>query len=220
MNIFLVRHGTSKGNIDHTEYLRTPDCDIPLVEQGKIDAVNAAKSIRTIMNHLDFNVFDKQDPHYFNLVHSTYTRASETSKILHDELLGDYNLSIKNVFSSPLCVEREWGGLRNLINNKLSTVDKSQYFKFHYRPSNGESYFDVYLRAAVFHQWLLHTCKHTNTIVVAHGEFNKIYLMYLLNWDVNEFEKWNNSKNGEVFLVQNGQLSELTPLTISKYYTT
>jgi hypothetical protein len=41
--------------------------------------------------------------------------------------------------------------------------------------------------------------------------------MHLLNWDVEEFYKWKNQDNGEVWLIENGQLSSLTPLNPNPY---
>jgi hypothetical protein len=42
--------------------------------------------------------------------------------------------------------------------------------------------------------------------------------MYLLGWTVEEFEKWKNPRNGEVLLIDDGELSSLTPLTASNRY--
>jgi broad specificity phosphatase PhoE len=115
---------------------------------------------------------------------------------------------------SPLCIEREWGSLRDIVESRQKT---EHHFNFYYRPNNGESYCDVYKRSAIFHQWMVNNTVYENNIIVAHGEFNQVYLMHLLNWDVKEFEKWGHQKNGEVWLVDNGTLSSLTPLRPNKY---
>jgi broad specificity phosphatase PhoE len=177
--------------------------------------LNAGLKIISILKGFQKNKdYPSDDPTYFNLVHSTYKRAFQTADIIANCSMDYANYKVQNITPSPLCIEREWGSLRDIVSSRLKT---EEHFNFYYRPVNGESFCDVYKRAATFHQWLLNTSTYENNIVVAHGEFNKVYLMHLLNWDVEEFEKWKNQKNGEVWLVENGKLSSITPLTPSPY---
>lgn len=213
--IYLVRHGESIGNVDKSAYFKYHDSEIALTDKGKQDAINAADKISDINNHFrSMNLSPIVCKTYFNLIHSTYKRAEQTANIIAEALSESWTCSIQDIIASPLCVEREWGSLRDIVNMHLKT---EEHFNFYYRPVNGESFFDVYKRAVIFHQWLLNTSKYNNTVIVAHGEFNKVYLMHLLNWGVAEFEKWQNAKNGEVFLIEGGELSSLTPLSKSKY---
>lgn len=215
MKIFLVRHGLSVGNENPKIYFEKLDSDIELAPKGRTDALNAGLKVINIMQEINNrNEYPSSDPVYFNLVHSTYKRATQTADIIAHGSMDYKKFSVQNIFPTPLCIEREWGGLRDIIESRRKTDD---HFNFYYRPIGGESFCDVYKRAAIFHQWLLNTTKYENNIVVAHGEFNKVYLMHLLNWDVAEFEKWKNQKNGEVWLVEDGKLSSLTPLTHSPY---
>jgi 2,3-bisphosphoglycerate-dependent phosphoglycerate mutase len=215
MKIFLVRHGTSVGNVDKSEYFKRHDSEIELTEKGRSDALNAGLKVISLADEPNKNKeYPTNDPIYFNLVHSTYKRATQTADIITHASMDYKRFSVQNVTPSPLCIEREWGSLRDIIESQLKTDD---HFNFYYRPVNGESFCDTYKRAAIFHQWLLNTTKYENNIIVAHGEFNKVYLMHLLNWDVDEFEKWKNQKNGEVWLIEDGKLSTLTPLNPSPY---
>jgi broad specificity phosphatase PhoE len=215
MKIFLIRHGESRGNKDASEYFKYPDSEIELTPKGRVDALNAGLKVISLVKEPNNNKeYPSTDPVYFNLVHSTYKRATQTADVIINGSMDYNNYSVQSIVPSPLCIEREWGSLRDIVESRMKT---EEHFNFYYRPLNGESFLDCYKRAAIFHQWLLNTAKYENNIVVAHGEFNKVYLMHLLNWDVEEFEKWKNQKNGEVWLVEDGKLSKFTPLTPSPY---
>ena len=214
MRIFLVRHGQSRGNIDKSEYFKYHDSDIELTDIGRTDALNSGLKIINILQSINKSKYNLEEPTYFNLVHSTYKRASQTADIITNASMDWKRFKVEKTTPSPLCIEREWGSLRDIVSSRLKT---DEHFNFYYRPVNGESFCDVYRRAAIFHQWLINNTIYENNIVVAHGEFNKVYLMHLLNWDVVEFEKWKNQKNGEVWLIENGELSSRTPLTPSPY---
>lgn len=218
MKLFLARHGQSEGNINKAKYFEKNDCDIELTEQGKGDAVKAADTIYSILHKFHLlrcsDSFSYNERYGFNLIHSTYKRATQTANIICDRLNDNDGYNVEKISSSPLCREREWGSLRDIIESKMKT---EEHFNFYYRPLNGESFADTYQRAALFHQHLINNTRYENNIIVAHGEFNKVYLMYLLGWDIQEFEKWANQKNGEVWLVENNQLSSITPLRESSY---
>jgi broad specificity phosphatase PhoE len=215
MNLFLVRHGQSRGNVDKSEYFKNPDSEIELTDKGKSDAIDAAVKISNIYNTINsLNEYPKTDILRFSLIHSTYRRATQTANILHDTLNNTKGFSVERKICSPLCIEREWGSLRDIVTSMGKT---EEHFNFYYRPVGGESFCDTYKRAALFHQWMLSTYKHDNVIIVAHGEFNKVYLMHLLNWDVEEFDKWAHQKNGEVWFIKDYELSSMTPLRLNKY---
>ncbi len=203
MRIILVRHGESLGNANKQVYFEQHDSTIPLTDKGKADAIKGADNIHTLMGSGSYELF-----------HSTYKRATQTANILHDRLLDSGDHTIHKVTPSPLCREREWGSLRDIIEQNLKA---EEHFNFYYRPIGGESFADVYQRAAIFHQFLLNTSKSENNIIVAHGEFNKVYLMHLMGWDTEEFEKHANPHNGEVWIVEDGKLNEFTPTRVSSY---
>lgn len=203
LKLYLVRHGQSEGNVNKQVYFEKSDCDIQLTEKGKEDALDAANAILSLSNDSHFGMF-----------HSTYKRAKQTSEIIHERMENYPGVSLDKARSSPLCRERDWGSLRDIVNSR-SKCD--EHFNFYYRPLNGESFSDAYQRAAVFHQWLLNTTTSISNIVVAHGEFHRVYLMYLLGWDIEEFDKWGHLKNGGVWAVEDGELHESTPLRKNKY---
>lgn len=214
MKIYLVRHGQSEGNVNKAKYFEKLDCDIELTEKGKDDAIDASNSIMDMMYHFDtIESHPRLNPlYYFNCYYSTYTRARQTAHIMHDNMTKDSNYRFNKFEETPLIREREWGGLRDIVEMGRKTED---HFNFHYRPTGGESFADCYQRAVLFHQHLLTTSKYDDNIIVAHGEFNKMYMMYLLGWSVEESNRYKNPKNGEVFLIDTDTgLSSLTPLTL------
>lgn len=212
MNIFLVRHGQSRGNASPSEYFEKLDCEIELTEKGKSDAVSAADSILNIVDHFNhLGTYLNTNNNIFDLYCSTYKRAIQTANILHGRLTGFEGYEINKFEDTPIIREREWGGLRDIVELGKKT---EEHFNFYYRPTGGESFADCYQRAMIFHQHLMTNSKCENNIIVAHGEFNKLYMMYLLGWSVTEFNMYKSPKNGEVFLINTDTgLSSLTPLT-------
>lgn len=204
--LFLVRHGTSEGNVNKQVYFTTRDCDVKLTPKGQEDAANAADKIHELVKGVG----------RFSLYHSSYKRARQTADIIYDRLC-DTGYEVGEIRHSPLAREREWGNLRDVIEENLN----HEHFHFYYRPIGGESFADVYQRVAIFHDWMLKTHKFDDVIIVAHGEFNKVYLMFLLGLNEEEFENYANQKNGEVWEVDLTQLgnsiSVNTPLRESSY---
>ena len=213
MRIYLVRHGESLGNKNPAVYFEKLDCEIDLTEKGKGDAVNAGKKLMDLANEIRDNNTPEgldKEPINFNLYHSSYVRAKRTAEIVDKTISANPGYNINNVYETPLIREREWGSLRELVEQG---IDKANHFNFYYRPINGESFADAYQRAIIFHYSYMINSPYENNIVVAHGEFNRVYLLYLLNEQVSTFDKWKNMKNGEVFLVIDGKLSPSTPVT-------
>lgn len=208
MRLFLVRHGQSEGNVNKQVYFQMNDCDVQLTDKGKGDAVNAADKIHSLIGNNMTNI---------NVFHSTYKRATQTASILYDRL-NDSGRLVSRLIPTPLAREREWGSLRDIIEQNLKA---EEHFNFYYRPTGGESFADTYQRAAIFHQWMKSTTNCDINVVVAHGEFNKVYLMHLLNWDTAQFEEWANQQNGEVWELDVREhfntMSIQTPLRVSSY---
>ena len=86
MNLFLVRHGISEGNINKAKYFEKLDCDIELAEQGKEHAVNAANRIMDISDKLmsEKITYDiERENIRYNMFYSSYKRAKQTANIIH-----------------------------------------------------------------------------------------------------------------------------------------
>lgn len=216
MKLYLVRHAESEGNINKAKYFEKLDCDISITLKGQAQAVKSGDRIMDLNDHIvhkndpDYPYPSKNPPYRFDMFYSPYKRARQTADIIHGQITNFEGYHIENYREMPLLIERNWGSLRDIVEAGKKTED---HFNFYYRPDGGESFLDTYQRVVLFDMWLNSNTKCENNIVVAHGEFNKLYLMYLLGWSVKEFEKYKTPKNGEVFLIEDGKLSSLTPLT-------
>ena len=211
MKIFLVRHGQSMGNINQQEYFDKLDCHIELTQRGFAQAKDAAQTIVK----LDFLGDLEKEYHLFC---STYKRAQDTKDVIQKELaiMGKFHVCDKQ---SVLLREREWGDLRDILRANAHTDD---HWNFYYRPLRGESFADCFQRAAIFDLWMETQIAQPQlpSVIVAHGEFIKCYLMYKLRWTLDEFDKWKNPKNCEVYLLDKSptgewRISAETPLTES-----
>jgi broad specificity phosphatase PhoE len=177
MNLYLIRHGSSLGNEHPDVYFQMHDSKIPLTELGKEQALNAGENLKYMI---------KDTP---VIISSPYTRAKQTAKIIHGFIGG---ITVE----SPLIREREWGSLREDINQFDNKEDQKHLFDFYYRPLNGESFADLYQRAFLFLSHLRFNYLNTSNIIIAsHGEFIKVLLMLIDNKTVDEFEKLANIKN-------------------------
>jgi len=212
--IFLVRHAQSEANVNPSLYSKHKDWDIELTEQGKGQAEEAATKILELWysQYVGEASWMPKEKFHYNLWYSPFKRATETAKLICKGLYVMEPIHLNSTYENPLLVERQWGELRDIVERGEKTED---HFNFFYQPLGGESFMNCYQRVALFHEQLLRK-KHHNNIVVAHGEFNKLYLMYLLEWSIEEFNKWKHPLNGEVHMLnQHGnkwELSSLTPL--------
>jgi broad specificity phosphatase PhoE len=189
MNIYLVRHGLSIANIDPSEYYRKHDCDIELTEEGK-------KQAAEVGYFLNDAIYESSNNCEVLAISSSFKRAIDTRDIAMSNLSTHF---IYNKQTSPLLIERQWGALREIVDE---FVDKDQFFNFYYRPDGGESFFDCYQRVVMFFQELRTNPKYQgydNVIIFSHGEWIRLALMYLDGTSVDDFTTNRaNPKNCEV----------------------
>jgi broad specificity phosphatase PhoE len=168
MNIVLIRHAQSLGNLDNKIYYKIPDYEVPLSEKGIKDAENLHLGKAVPLN---INVF--------TLYYSPFIRCIHTKNILFPEQKGEEN---------PLLIERQWGTLRDIVDSKEFEADK--HFNFFYRPPNGESFFDAYQRVIMFFDMIRRNHdKSDSIIIISHGEWIRLALMYLTKTSVEDFHK-------------------------------
>ena len=177
MNLYLIRHGESIGNTNPEAYNIMPDWKINLTEEGKKQAEKVGKDLKYIVN----------DP---IIISSPYVRAVETANIIKtyidDECIMFFNALIR---------EREWGNLRDEMEQFETRGERKHLFDFYRRPTGGESFADVYQRAFVFLEYLKNNFKDKNIIIVSHGEFIKVLLMIIDGNTVEEFDDLPNPEN-------------------------
>lgn len=206
-NLYFVRHAESVGNVNKLIYSQKRDCDVELSENGIKQSESIISELRCL-TMLDFR--------WHGLWYSPYIRAIQTKDIMKTGLeKGDcFAFEKMNV----ILREREWGDLQELSNkNALSDY----FFNFYHRPKDGESFADVYQRVMTFHQYILsieHSVYAINDhVIISHGEFLKVYMMFLLNWTIEEFDKFKTPRNAQVYHLYTYDnsvwyLNEKTPL--------
>ena len=179
MRVYLIRHAESIANVDKDAYNRILDHDIPLTKRGEYDATTLGKI---------YYKLERVDAIYC----SPYKRARQTAEWA----------KFTPYSENPLLREREWGTLREEIES--SEFDASKHFNFYYRPQNGESFADLYQRVITFFNMLKVTHDDDEKIVlVTHGEWIKMALMYYFNHTVDYVEKnHSNVKNCEVVTIE------------------
>jgi broad specificity phosphatase PhoE len=186
--IFLIRHAESEGNIDKSVYYEKHDSEICITNHGHAQAKACAVEL------LNLTKADSID-----LYASSYIRAIQTSEYIREEFIA-HGTAI-HFQENPLLRERDWGGLRDIVDNRH--LKKEGHFNFYYRPDKGESYADAYARVFSFftHLRCIRQQNHSTSdiVIVSHGEWIRLALMYLDGFGVDYFaEHRKNPKNATI----------------------
>lgn len=208
MNIYLVRHGQSEGNIDPSIYTHTADHAIPLSDLGREQAKEAGQFLA---RHLEIR--DGGSPESIRFWTSPYSRARETAAVMRAQF-GAYHTDIREHIN--LC-EQQFGLFDGIPEGELAErfpEEHAHYEKcerhegrFWARMPLGESRFDVAVRVhqafGTFHR---DADKHgvNDIVVVCHGVTLRAFVMQWLHLTVEWFEAEPNPVNGAIRLIENG----------------
>jgi broad specificity phosphatase PhoE len=205
--IILIRHGQSEGNVDKTVYKKKPDFAVNLTEQGKRQAIEAGKKLREITGHE--RVWFYRSPFY---------RTRQT----YDEIIKSYQdkqmfqnavdgcLPFTRMFEDPRLREQEHTPRVLTGEDDRSDVEKERddYGHFYYRFEGGESCADVFDRVSDFMSTLFRDFEKwdfpNNAVIVSHGMTNRLFLMRLLKYTVEEFEFLRNPPNCGFYVLERG----------------
>lgn len=183
--LMLLRHGESEGNVDTSVYLRKRNHDIELTDKGKKQAEEVAAWIKDTLKAYSFP--------YAYVISSPYIRALQTTIIVRDGLEG---MTLESV--DPLLIEQQYGQADGC--DGLSQFAKSDpiqlklynlYGDFYYKPPQGESLYDVYIRCGLFlerHQWF----KNGGFVLISSHKSVSRMMHYFLCGDIPE--NWENGK--------------------------
>lgn len=174
IQLYLIRHGQSEGNLDTQVYYDKNDCDIQLTPLGHEQSLAAGTQLAALISH--------PTP---QLVCSPYMRAKQTASNIYSVLAQD---GVPSLTEDVLVREREWGSLRTVVDNRH--LKREEHFNFYYRAECGESYADAYQRVVLFFQGVLlqrlrNSSDERPIVIVSHGEWIRLALMYL---DANDVE--------------------------------
>jgi broad specificity phosphatase PhoE len=205
-NIFLVRHGQSRGNVDRTVYRHTPDYAVQLTDEG----YHQANAVGSVISKLIPNTT-------VQFYVSPFWRTRQTFIQIQKHFKGF------NYYEDPRLREQEWGQNMDSPEGYRENVEKYRdgYGHFYYRfRHGGESCADVFDRMSDFLDTMYRDFdkKHypDNTVIVTHGMTMRVFLMRFFHCNVEEFESWANPKNCEFFHMKlchaSGKYSLVSPL--------
>jgi len=198
-NIFLIRHGQSEGNVDHSIYQEKPDYAVNLTPYGKQQAFQAGKEIFKILANSDTPTNLTTAIYY-----SPYFRTIQTAQEILKTLVYTPKKWIRE---EPRMREQEWNGkIGGYARDEDIQSQRDDYGHFYYRFDGGESCADVYDRASdvleTLHRDFEKDDFPENLGLVGHGMTNRLIIMKWFHLTVTEFEYLANPRNGEVWHLQ------------------
>jgi broad specificity phosphatase PhoE len=180
VQIILLRHAQSLGNVDELAYTRIPDHQLPLTELGERQARAAGQALRELLGDTPVAVYV-----------SPYVRTRRTLELLE---LGDL---VQCTVPEPRLREQDWGNLQDPVEQEVQKQKRHDFGHFFYRLAHGESGADVDDRVASFLAELEARVqldpRHPNTaLVVSHGLTMRLLCRRMFAWSVELFESLSN----------------------------
>lgn len=193
--IVLIRHGQSTGNVDESVYEATPDWRVPLTTLGWDQAVEAGRSLRTLVETGPVFVYT-----------SPYRRCTETlDGVLKGGKFGSEEVACVRV--EPRLREQDFGNFQDAESMRACKADRLKYGRFFYRFPCGESGADVYDRVSNWFDSLYRdmdfggVTPETTVVVVTHGLTSRLFLMRWYHWSVECFEGLGNPPNAQLLVL-------------------
>ena len=180
-------------NIEEDEHIPTALCS--LTEKGKQQSIVAAESIKKIV-----------DDYSKTLEVSLYYSPYERTKFLANEITK--RVKCNQIFEEPLVSEIQCGKFFSVEQYKKDFPQEYMALKnareakarFWYRYKDGESPFDVYVRARIFLS-KLNASAGGLTLIVSHQITLRVLSMILLNKSIDYFEECKKIANGEIIMI-------------------
>ena len=207
--IVLIRHGQSLGNVDETEYTRTPDSRVALTTLGQEQARGAGAALAKLLQSDPGDVKKRSNLFVYS---SPYTRCQQT---LEHVLLGA-NIAPESLIGNvqePRLREQDFGNFQDATSMAQSKDERQRFGRFYYRFPQGESGADVYDRVSTWLESLFRQMtfgdidQDTTLLIVTHGLTARLFLMRWFHWTVDEFEASYNPPNGQLLIMERGDLS-------------
>jgi len=183
VQIILLRHAQSLGNVDELAYTRIPDHSLPLTELGTRQAQAAAPVVRAVLGNVPVAAYV-----------SPYLRTMQTFRLLGlDDL-------VQRTVPEPRLREQDWGNLQDPVEQEVQKRKRHEFGHFFYRLSHGESGADVDDRVASFlnelEQRIAKDPAHPDTVlIVSHGLTMRLLCRRLFSWSIDLFESLSNPEH-------------------------
>ncbi len=215
LDIFLIRHGESEGNILQKKVIdtqidvkpeeRIDDIRIKLTKNGEDQAKEVGKKLNKIIED------KKIDKSKILVLVSPYERSRSTFEIANKEL----KLDMKNIFVLNSLREQSFGAF-DFINHqkKLNTYGReyAEYtrnsLKFFRQQYLGESPAEVYDRSNSILFFIKEYVEHNsveNIFIFGHGCINRILLMNFLNLPPEFYDNYDLPENASIIKIEKGK---------------
>lgn len=226
MRIFLVRHGQSESNIDHSTNKRIADHAIKLTDEGERQAVSAGEQLAAYFSGLrDLQWSAVHGLPHIRMWNSPYTRTRQTAENIRVNCLRNKGLSkenwspwIRDQREHLLLAEQQFGIFDGLSDDEREEqypefqayYEKCKAFEGKLWPKMplGESRFEVAQRVhqafgTLHRDAQRHSIK--NIVVVAHGTTNRAFTMMWLHLPYEWMHEEPNPKNCSIRLLEDGE---------------
>lgn len=197
--IILIRHGESQGNVNESTYAFTPDWRVALTNKGKNQAYKAGRELRNVIGS-EGQLF---------LYYSPYKRTRETVEELVKHFDVDRIISFRE---EPRISEQQFGNFQNVDQVWEAKKERQKFGRFYYRFYLGEAGLDVYSRISSFISTLIRDCHYyistgndldnVSIVIVTHGISLRLFLMRWFRFSVEDFERSENPKNGQLVVME------------------
>lgn len=212
MNIYLVRHGESQGNVDASLYGNVADHAIPLSDTGREQARGAGMALRDYLDARKKGPTSDAQPlgYHLRMWVSPYVRTRQTADLIGEQL----GTRVTSRHESVLLIEQQFGLFDGVPDEELPTryPDQWKYYdllsRFHGRfwakMPMGESRFDVARRIHQFSP-VLHRDIDDHSIddivIVSHGVTVRAFVMMWCHKTPEWFEEESNPNNCAIRLI-------------------
>lgn len=188
IRLYLIRHGQSKTNLDKD--IIASGFDYGLTDIGQTQIKTTAQKLANLNIAFDL------------LYTSKLLRAKESALIVAKEL----GIDPKNIIEDCLLNELspgEWNGQPKILNHTLENLSKIRNYGKFFSTLEGESAFEVQIRAYKYLNKILSKLNHkskANVVIVSHALYIKLFLQLIFGF---EFSKIDNQKvnHGEIIRI-------------------
>jgi broad specificity phosphatase PhoE len=187
VTLYFVRHGETDWNAERRYQGQR---DIPLNATGRAQAKRNGEALRAIKDHI-------QEADY---VASPLGRARETMEILR----GSIGLETQAYRTDERLKELSYGTWEGQLQTELPVLDPAGWGQrgidpYRWRPTGGESYEDLLVRAA---GWLQDVKR--DTVVASHGGVSRVLRGHVLDLETEAIPELDSPQDQVLVLTANG----------------
>ncbi|GFR41068.1 hypothetical protein Agub_g1708 [Astrephomene gubernaculifera] len=199
--IILVRHAESEGNVDNLLYTTMPDSQVPLTARGHMQAREAGRVIKSLM---EADPGRRDDYRLFFYI-SPYKRSLQTYEGISSQFSSHHLLGVQEEVQLR---EQDFGNFQDAEGKQHEKAERLRFGRFFYRFPNGESGADVYDRITLFEDHMVRDINagrfagNTALVLVTHGLALRIFLMRWFHWTVDEFLSVYNPANADPLVLE------------------